>query len=292
MLNSLLPSSEMLKSSPLKVNREVDDKVEDLPTKNYFSSMPTEDDLQEVFAKSFVINQPMDQVGGDGFWVHSNSTHAILVVFDCMGHGRMATIMTSQYLKYLDEVIVDGGEADPAAILQQVHNKFKEQYSEKEHLLGTGADMGIISYNKKTSKAVYCGAKIDLYQVTDGQVDRLRGSRIAIGEYFHKERAYESTELNLKKVSHFYMMSDGITDLFGGPRDKKFGTKNLMSLLECSNVLDEAEEKVQIIAALNRWNSKNLPTDDMLMVSIRTPFGQWEPKKDISKEQPRYEGYW
>ena len=214
----------------------------------------------------------MDQVGGDAFWIHEDETCSVLVVFDCMGHGRMATIMTSQYLNFLEKVVKEGGERCPAQILEKIHNEFKVQYSDKDHLLGTGADMGVLVYNKAKKEAYYSGAKLDLYQIVDGKAERLRGARIAIGEYFHKQRAYENTRLDLKRVSNFYMMSDGITDLFGGPKDKKFGSKNLIELVEESHSLEESEEKKHIVSTLNRWNRNNPPTDDMLLVSIRTPF--------------------
>ena len=272
MLNSLLPNTEAYLSTPrLRVNRDPEAKVTDLSAENYFSSIPSEAQLRKVFQKSFVINKPMDKVGGDGFWIYQDAKHAILVVFDCMGHGRLATIMTSQYLALLDKVVKSMGQRNPALILEKVHLELKERYADKDHMLGTGADMGIVVLDRIKKEAAYSGAKMDLFQLINGKVERLRGSRRSIGEYFHKGRDYKTTVLDIKRISHYYLMSDGVTDLFGGPSDKKFGYKNLIELIQNTARLEITEEKEQIQTALNRWNGSNPQTDDILMVSVRPP---------------------
>lgn len=273
MLNSLLPNTEAyLSKQNLRINKDPETKVIDLSTKNYFSSIPTEQDLQKIFEKAFVINKPMDKVGGDGFWIHQDVNHSVLVAFDCMGHGRLATIMTSQYLALLDKVVKTQGERNPTLILKKIHLELKEKYADKDHMLGTGADMGVFVFDRIRKEAIYSGAKMDLYQLINRKVERLRGGRRSIGEYFHKGRDYEIIELDLKNATHFYLMSDGVTDLFGGPKDKKFGSKNLVELLQATSSLEVSKEREQIQIALNRWNGSNQQTDDILMVSIRPPF--------------------
>ena len=271
MLNSLLPSSEIpLPTIPSRGEKKA--KVEDLISKNYFGSMPTEKTLQSIFQESFVINKPMDHVGGDGFWVFKDEKYSILVAFDCMGHGRLATIITSQYLALLNKVIRMEGERSPSKILEKVHLEMKERYDQKEHLLGTGADMGIIVFDIQLKTAFYSGAKMDLYQVINGEVVRTRANRKSVGEYFDQKRSYEDMELDITRVSNCYLSSDGITDLFGGPNDKKFGYRNFTKLLDESWKMDLNAEKRHIIESLNRWNRDLPPTDDILLVAVRPPF--------------------
>ena len=66
---------------------------------NYIDSIPKDSYFRSIIKQSFVINKPMNKVGGDGYWVHDNGNELFLVVFDCMGHGPLASIMTRKYVK-------------------------------------------------------------------------------------------------------------------------------------------------------------------------------------------------
>ena len=77
---------------------------EDETQRNYFSLFPEE--LMASVIESFVINKPMiGKAGGDGFWVHQDEEHLYIVLFDCMGHGHLASMMTRVYTQSLQKIV-------------------------------------------------------------------------------------------------------------------------------------------------------------------------------------------
>lgn len=145
--------------------------------------MPSESDLTEAFENAFVINQPMDTVGGDGFWVYSDAKHKILVVFDCMGHGRMAAMMNAQYLDAIEKVITQQGQRRPSEILSHVHLIMKQKFEGKRRAIGTGVDIAVLCRPIGETHCEFAGARMDLLQANQkGETNRIRGERSIVGQ--------------------------------------------------------------------------------------------------------------
>jgi serine phosphatase RsbU (regulator of sigma subunit) len=255
-------------------NSTYEKRVEDATKKNYFELFPDEETLASSIPNAFIINRPMSGVGGDGYWLHEVDDSIFLAVFDCMGHGHLASMMTRIYTNALKKAILNDEETFPNRILYLMHEEIKEKFGSKEKkLLGTGADMGIVKYNPHIGELDFAGAKMNLYEVSEGELNTIKADRLQIGELFEYDHQYKTVIIDLKKkkATNFYLFSDGVTDLVGGPNNKKLGMKNLKALLEEIYSLPITKQKDVINDYLDKWSGSHKPLDDALIIGFSLP---------------------
>ncbi len=237
---------------------------------NYIDTISSESSMRTILKQSFVINRPMNKVGGDGYWICDSGKEMFLVVFDCMGHGPLANIMTRKYVKVIETVIKDEKITLPSTILEKIHQHLASEFaSVGDDRVGSGADIGVVSYKPSSRKLKYAGAKMDLAYITNGQIDLMKGGKLQVGEIFDREHAYDTVEIKLPKSSStFFLYSDGATDLIGGENNKKMGRKRLINILESSYFLPVEEAKNYIEKQLNLWMGDNMQIDDILLIGF------------------------
>ncbi|CAN0140561.1 unnamed protein product, partial [Chrysoparadoxa australica] len=154
-------------------------KIEDGTRKNYFSLLPSPEKIKESIPNSFVIINPMKTVGGDGYWFAENESGILLAVFDCMGHGHIASMMARAYIKLLIKIIDKRGIFFPNEVLHELHAEVKAKFgNNKKSHLGTGADFGVVRINKKIHEMEFAGAKMNLYEVLDGNLNIIKAERL------------------------------------------------------------------------------------------------------------------
>lgn len=246
------------------------DNIGDSAKKNYFSLFPEE--LIISMLDAFIINNPMSgSVGGDGFWVHQTADSLIVVVFDCMGHGHLASMMTRIYTRAFDRVIVQEGFEEPGEILMAIHAEVKAKFEGKENLqIGSGADVGIVKIGMAERFMEFAGAKMDLFQVKEGEMELIKADRIQIGDLFEYEHNYKTLRIDLeeKKIYNFYLSSDGFKDLLGGEGGRKLGKSGVKTLLEGQFKKPMIEQKKEIESYLADWSRYYSPLDDLLIVGF------------------------
>jgi len=243
---------------------------QDATMKNYFSMFPEE--LIASILDAFIINRPMiGKVGGDGFWVHQAGESLYVALFDCMGHGHLASMMTRIYAQTLEKIVKEQEVEDPGTVLRYLHHNLQSKFEGRTNLkIGPGADVGLIKINLSVRKIEFSGAKTDLIQVVDGKSQVIKSARLQIGEYFDQDHDYTTTQLTLdqNKTSNFYLCSDGLKDLIGGEAGKKLGKKRMFDLLEAGYGKPMVSQKVDIMMELNDWQGNHDPLDDLLLIGF------------------------
>ncbi len=244
--------------------------VEDSAKRNYLSLFP-EEQIHSVL-DAFVINKPMSgKVGGDGFFVHQDRESLYIAVFDCMGHGHLASMMTRIYTNGLKKVLAEMEIKDPAEILIHLHNEIKTKFEEKTNLqVGTGADVGIVRISMLARELTFAGAKMDLLQVTNGEMETVKADRMQVGEMWDVDRSYNNVPISLDGAqgSKFYLSSDGLRDLFGGPEGKKLGKKNVQGMLELNFEYPMARQKDIFTKYIEDWTGSEMQLDDLLVIGF------------------------
>ncbi|WP_109829713.1 PP2C family protein-serine/threonine phosphatase [Reichenbachiella versicolor] len=248
--------------------------IEDKPLSTYYSTLPKESNLKKILEDTFVINEPLEEVGGDCYWVYEFENMVFISVFDCMGHGKSANVMTKAYIQALNNVIVVDKVHTPDKILLDVHLEIKKKFADnKELIVGCAADIAVlrIDFNGVNRTLHYAGAKTALVHNLNGDIDRIKGDRIQVGDLFDFDRTYTSHSMKLPvdKKAVLFLFSDGVTDLVGGVRNKKLGYANLQELLE--RVKDEPFEtqKKQLKKYFKLWSGPNKPVDDLLFTGLK-----------------------
>ena len=247
-------------------------RIEDGAKKNYFSRFSEELLPNERIPEAFIINKPMTgSVGGDGYWVHEKGEVTYIAVFDCMGHGHLASMMTRIYTNALKKVVVDHEIDYAGSILRYLHHEIEVKFGGKEDKqLSTGADFGVVKIDRSRREMEFAGAKMDLYQVTDGTLNVVKADRMQVGEMFEYRHDYNTIDIDIKKpgASTFYLMSDGIKDLIGGPSDKKLGSAGVKNLFESNHDKPMEEQKEFIINFIDDWAGSNKQFDDIVLVGF------------------------
>lgn len=248
------------------------DQIEDKTKSNYFSLLPEEKELSRTFVEAFVINKPMNSVGGDGYWFYKKKDSIFLAVFDCEGQGHLASMMTRIYAKALKRLVVENAIEFPGSILQFIHREIQSKFRDRENIqLNTGADLGIVKIDLAKKEMEFAGAHMDIVQITDGNIQIIKGDELKIGEMFEHKHEYNSVSVDISKPSKFYLFSDGVSGLHGGTgmRIKSFGINNVKLVLQKYMHLNMQKQKDAIQDTLHQWSGSNVQNDDILMVGFR-----------------------
>ncbi|MDW3191341.1 MAG: SpoIIE family protein phosphatase [Cytophagales bacterium] len=241
----------------------------DQARKNYYSLMPDEEDMHDLLPGTFVINKPKENVGGDGFWLYQKEDLLFLAVFDCMGEGHLASMMTRIYANALKKLVVDYKIEFPGAILQFIHREIQGRFKDKTNIqLSTGADLGIVKLDMKEGILEFSGAGMDLLREHDGKIEVMKGENRKIGQLDNNSREYNSKTISGKDKCRYFLATDGVTDLIGGSSLKRLGVENFKIILRNSLKYPAEKRKGKIWSDLMKWSGLKDQNDDILILSF------------------------
>ncbi|OFX61469.1 MAG: hypothetical protein A2046_00125 [Bacteroidetes bacterium GWA2_30_7] len=86
---------------------------------------------------------------------------------------------------------------------------------------------------------------------------------------YEKMNDFTNNDIQLFKGDYLYMMTDGYEDQFGGPKGKKFLSKNLKQLLIDNCQLPMEEQKNVLEKTLNEWIGSGEQIDDITVLGIK-----------------------
>lgn len=242
------------------------------------SAVLVEDQNISSFIKdSFVMYQPKDIVGGDFYMVKRLSNITILAVADCVGHGVPGALMTVLGYQMIKNIITpslistEAEELRPDLILYLLNEQFTAAFTNSD--MKASMEIGICILHEDTYEGNYiefAGARQSLFYFQNGEQHVLSGSKNDIGSNTsHKKDGYTTHRLYITDDINFYMFSDGYQDQFGGPNNKRFFKKNLLSLLESNHKLPMASQKEHLQENLDSWMGKNPQLDDICILGCR-----------------------
>lgn len=231
--------------------------------------MPDEEDMHDLLPGTFVINKPKENVGGDGFWLYQKDHLLFLAVFDCMGEGHLASMMTRIYANALKKLVVDYKIEFPGAILQFIHREIQARFKDKENIqLSTGADLGIVKLDTKEGTLEFSGAGMDLLRETNNRIEVIKGENRKIGQLDNTSQEYNSTTITGNDKCRFYLATDGVTELIGGSSLKRLGVENFKIILRNGIKYPPEQRKDKIWSDLMKWSGLKDQNDDILILSF------------------------
>lgn len=243
---------------------------EDQTKRNYFSMFPEE--IVASVLDAFIINKPMTgRAGGDGFWVHQDSSSLFVAVFDCMGHGHLASMMTRVYTQCLDKLLKEENEKDPGTILRYLHHMLYARFGEKPQMkIGPAADIGLLKIDLGTRKIEYSGARMSLFQFENRTLKEIKGHKLQVGDMYDYSHDYVTTPVSFDSdmVSNIYLMSDGFKDLMNGSTGKKLSRKGVQSILTKMYSEPMIKQKELITTEMDSWKGSMDQPDDILILGF------------------------
>lgn len=258
-----------------RIHHEVSQSI-NYATRLQVAILPEPELLSQYLAEHFIIFNPKDKVSGDFYWWAKVEDHLIITVADCTGHGVPGAFMSMLGVSFLREIVVKEYIVSPAIILKRMRKeiihalKQKGEYGEQKD----GMDMALISINTETLEMLFSGANNPLYlikncmQENEKILEIIKPDQMPIAIY-ESMLSFTNHEFFLQKGDCLYIMSDGYQDQFGGPKRKKFLSKNLRELIAANSSKSMIDQKEIYENTINNWKGNLEQMDDITLMGIR-----------------------
>ncbi|MEL6538658.1 MAG: SpoIIE family protein phosphatase, partial [Bacteroidota bacterium] len=169
-------------------------------------------------------------------------------------------------------IVVQDRVLDPAEILEKLHVRTIQQLHQEnsEFDVPDGMDVGLVAINRTENILKFAGAKRPLVYLKNGELDLVKGNRRSIGGLLEStSRSFSTVTLDLFQVDQFFLFSDGYTDQYGGPKNKKFKSKALYALFEeiAGQTISKQRERLEQVFEEWKWNEEQI--DDVLVVGVK-----------------------
>ncbi len=268
---------------------------------------PPKENLTHYIPESFIFFQPVDLVSGDFYWFKELSEHSeirqqmhkyahqehagaidggddkngddypptdnskfVVSAVDCTGHGVPGAFMSMIGYNLLDE-ITQSGVSQPGRILRELHKGIRRTLKQHETNNRDGMDLSLCVVDRQANRVDFAGAKNPLVYIQDGEVHVIKGNRVPVGGMqSEKERYFSESSVQVDRPTWFYIFSDGYTDQFGGPKNRKYLLKNLKQLLLDIHQKPMEEQEQMLSQSLNNWmGDRENQIDDVLVIGFK-----------------------
>lgn len=232
------------------------------------ASLLSHDELSACLNNDFFLYyKPKDIVSGDFYWVNHKNGRLIIICADCTGHGVPGAFMTMMGINHLNNIVNEKGITDPSMILLFLHYAVRDSLKYSPEKINDGMDISVCSIDLSEMKMEYSGARNKLYYF-DKTLKVFPGTKISIGDD-QENVLFEKHTIKMNGGDHFYMFSDGYIDQFGGPKNKRFGSKQLASLIKEMNGMDIKEQGRIMSNKMEEWKRGIDQIDDITIMGFK-----------------------
>ncbi len=239
------------------------------------SILPPLHKLKSEFKESFVLYKPRDIVSGDFYWYEKVGDYFIMACADCTGHGVPGAFMSMIGSTLLNKIVEKeniGHCKDALNELDKEIVKTLQQTSISDNNTSMdGMDISLIAVNQKLMECHYSGAYRPLYIIRNNELIIYKANRQSIGGGLNRHQSFTGDSFKLESGDLLYMFTDGVTDQFGGEKNKKYKTERFKKLLlKICNQNLENQSKI-IDEEFETWKGDNEQIDDVLITGIKIP---------------------
>ena len=235
--------------------------------------LPMRQRLSQVFEEFFILYLPRDIVSGDFYYFQQVNGKTIMAAIDCTGHGVPGALMSMIAHALLDQIVLEKQETTPSEVLHELHVGIRKILAQRstETMTRDGMDIALVVLNEAHTELTYAGAKLPLVYLQDGELQRIKGDRISIGDEALDERDYQYTDhtVALGTTTTIYLHSDGYQDQFGGPEGKKYLSKNFRELLESKYQSPMRTQEQELEETFRAWQGDHEQVDDVMVIGLR-----------------------
>ncbi|MEI6874005.1 MAG: SpoIIE family protein phosphatase [Spirochaetota bacterium] len=232
------------------------------------SILPAAADLETHLGDFFLLQRPLDTVGGDFCFFRPLPAGFCVAVIDCTGHGVPGAFMTMMVNALLGQILETRSGAGPASMLERLDRLVLatlRSETETAHL-HNGLDIALCVVDAGARTLAFAGAGLPLFVSEGGTLREVRGSPTHLGFSGPKgKKPITERLLAMAPGARYYLLTDGVLDLPGGERGFGFGRRGVLDLLgSLSGHSLEAQAGI-IEEALDRHRGMAGPIDDLLL---------------------------
>jgi serine phosphatase RsbU (regulator of sigma subunit) len=214
--------------------------------------LPNKSILSYFFTENFLFYKPRNIVSGDYYWIKELIWLIYVAVVDCTGHGVPGAFMSLISSSILNESIdKNSSEISPVKMLEYLRKEIA------------------IRLSKNNSTIEYVNANRPLYIISNNELITIASTNINIGGYFDVNAEIPTTTITVKKNDLLFLFTDGITDQFGGYKNKKYNPSRLRQFLLINNHLPLVDLKVKLVNEISDWQGAFEQTDDILLIGLK-----------------------
>ncbi len=227
--------------------------------------------MSRYFKDHFVFYKPRNIVSGDYYWVKELDNLIYVAVVDCTGHGVPGAFMSLISSSILNESInKTTSYVSPTKMLDFLRREINSRLSQNSSdQINDGLDISLICYDKAKGTIEYVNANRPLYIISDDQLITLTSENVNIGGYADFNSVIPTKTISIKSDDLLFLFTDGITDQFGGPKNKKYNPARLRQFLLMNNHLPLAQLKEKLRLEIAEWQGSYEQTDDILLVGLK-----------------------
>ncbi len=268
---------ELQKNELEQKNKDITDSI-NYAKRIQTAILPSERLFFENFDEAFIFYKPRDIVSGDLYWFtrvkpieNTDKTLRIVAAVDCTGHGVPGAFMSLIASELLNQTIKDKDINTPADILQFLNYRIPlALHKNNTENLSDGMDVAVCSIDLENMLLYYSGANRPLWIINkEGRLKEYKATKISLGDISGSAPAFENHKIELSPGDTIYLFSDGFTDQFGGPNNKKIGTKQLRELLISYTNMPLLRQKQKLSDFFDSWKGSQEQVDDILIIGIR-----------------------
>ncbi|XWJ91003.1 SpoIIE family protein phosphatase [Phytobacter ursingii] len=220
---------------------------------------------------------PRDCVGGDIYAFQRCENGWLLVLADCTGHGVPGAFMTFIFSSALEKALTQAQPHEPERLLASINHYIKQTLSQSHPTAdmgqsNDGCDAIAVFVDTQNEQLIWSNARMHAFMLgtDDADVINLDGDRKGIG-YSDTATDYQwqRHQRPLRRGDTLLIVTDGVTDQIGGPREIMFGKKRIQSLLLQQRALLMSSVSEALLSALTDWQGKQSARDDMTWFGFR-----------------------
>jgi serine phosphatase RsbU (regulator of sigma subunit) len=193
-----------------------------------------------------------------------------LVNADSTWHGVPGAIMSILNITSIESAI-EKGLTHPAEILNDVRTKIISKLVED----GTsnagydGMDCAVIILDVENKKMQYASAQIPIYIIRKGEIITLKPEKMPVGKFYLDNVPFVGGEIELLEGDQIYILTDGLQDQFGGPKNKKIKIKPIIDELLAMENLPMKAQAEQIDLLFKSWKGEEEQIDDITVFGFK-----------------------
>jgi serine phosphatase RsbU (regulator of sigma subunit) len=265
-------------------NKEIVDSI-NYAKRIQYTLLAHEEFLKQNLPEHFVLFKPKDIVSGDFYWAAeaersslqgqpdyklSTIDHKLfyLAVCDSTGHGVPGAFMSLLNIGFLSEAIKEKNIYEPNKILDHVRERLIESISKEGQQDGFDGILLRIEKQGDNYKMDYASANNAPVLISDGKIIELGADKMPVGKG-EKTEPFKLFSIDAKKGDVLFLYTDGYADQFGGPKGKKFKSKQLDNLLLENSKEELPELKTKLENRFEDWKGGLEQVDDVCVIGIK-----------------------
>lgn len=226
--------------------------------------LPKQFEIKQALPESFIFLKPRDVVSGDFYWLKKCRNKTFIALVDCIGHGVPGAFISFLAYGFLNEAVEKRGLDDPKDIVRLILDGIKKIMGENQKYDTDYVDIGLCVIDHTADRLSFVSARRPLIYIQQKPNEELELQTVS-----NRHQKNNQFHIHLKGQTNFYLFSDGYTDQFGSPNNKKFGLRNLKTLLLSIYDKPMAEQHEIIEDVIDRWKAEEKQIDDILVIGFR-----------------------